>query len=105
MPGGPSDSVERTNCAKFQEYLGQPAIVENRPGANEAAAPAKTPREVIARVNDAVIKGLRSPEVRDRLTAIGCDVVAGTPEEFGQFMQNEVERWTRVVQRGGMKPD
>ena len=70
-----------------------------------AAAPGKTPREVIARLNDAVVKALRSPEVRDRLTAIGFDVVASTPEEFGQFMKNEVERWTLVVQRGGIKPD
>ena len=36
---------------------------------------------------------------------IGFDAVAGTPEEFGQFMKNEVERWTLVVRRGGIKPD
>src|SRR5467141_2507657 len=70
-----------------------------------AAAAAKTPREVVARLNDAMVKALRSPDVRDRLTAIGFDVVASTPEEFGQFMKNEVERWTLVVQRGGIKPD
>jgi tripartite-type tricarboxylate transporter receptor subunit TctC len=52
-----------------------------------------------------MVKALRSPDVRDRLTAIGFDVVASTPEEFGQFMKNEVERWTLVVQRGGIKPD
>src|SRR6267143_1383447 len=65
-----------------------------------AAAPARTPREVVARLNDAMVKALRSPDVRDRLTAIGFDVVASTPEEFGQFMKSEVERWTLVVQRG-----
>src|SRR2546430_17363458 len=70
-----------------------------------AAAIDKTPSEVVARLNDAMVKALRSPDVRDRLTAIGFDVVASTPEEFGQFMKNEVERWTRVVQRGGIKPD
>src|SRR5437667_76713 len=70
-----------------------------------AAAPAKTPREVVARLNDTMVKALRSPDVRDRLTAIGFDVVASTPEQFGQFMKNEVERWTQVVQRGGIKPD
>jgi tripartite-type tricarboxylate transporter receptor subunit TctC len=70
-----------------------------------AAAPAKTPREVVARLNDAMVKALRSADVRDRLTAIGFDVVASTSEEFGQFMKNEVERWTLVVQRGGIKPD
>jgi tripartite-type tricarboxylate transporter receptor subunit TctC len=70
-----------------------------------AAAPAKTPRDIVARLNEASVKALRSPEVRERLTQIGFDVVAGTPEEFGKFMKDEVDRWTRVVKRGGIKPD
>ncbi|HKC43769.1 MAG TPA: tripartite tricarboxylate transporter substrate binding protein [Burkholderiales bacterium] len=70
-----------------------------------AAAPAKTPREIVAKLNDAAVKALRSPEIRDRLIGIGFDVVATSPEEFGQFMKGEIDRWTRVVQRGGIKPD
>jgi tripartite-type tricarboxylate transporter receptor subunit TctC len=70
-----------------------------------AAAPAKTPREVVMKLNDAMVKTLRSPDVRERMNAIGFDVVAGTPEEFGQFMKAEVERWTKVVERGGIKPE
>jgi tripartite-type tricarboxylate transporter receptor subunit TctC len=70
-----------------------------------AAAPAKTPREIVARLNDAAVKALRSPDVRERMSQIGFDVVAGTPEEFGRFMKEEVDRWTEVVKRGGIKPD
>ena len=70
-----------------------------------AGAPAKTPREIIAKLNDAAVRALRSPEIRDRLTSIGFDVVASTPEEFGAFMKAEVDRWTKVVERGGIKPD
>jgi len=70
-----------------------------------AAAPAKTPREVVARLNDATVKALRSPDVRERMNQIGFDVVAGSPEEFGKFMREEIERWTRVVEKGGIKPD
>jgi tripartite-type tricarboxylate transporter receptor subunit TctC len=70
-----------------------------------AAAPAKTPREVVAKLNDAAVKALRSPEVRERMSQIGFDVVASTPEEFGRFMKEEVERWTAVVKRGGIKPE
>src|SRR3954469_1793759 len=69
------------------------------------AAPAKTPREIVAKLNDASVRALRSPEVRERMTQIGFDVVASTPEEFGKLMQDEVARWTAVVQRGGIKPD
>ena len=69
------------------------------------AAPAKTPREVVARLNDATVRALRSPEVSERMSQIGFDVVASSPEEFGRFMREEVSRWTRVVQNGGIKPD
>jgi len=70
-----------------------------------AAAPAKTPREIVAKLNDAAVKALRSPEVRERMGQIGFDVVASTPEEFGRFMKEEVDRWTEVVKRGGIKPE
>lgn len=70
-----------------------------------AGAPAKTPREIVARLNEAAVKTLRSPDIRERLTQIGFDVVASTPDEFGRFMKDEVDRWTKVVQRGGIKPD
>jgi len=48
---------------------------------------------------------LRSPDIRERMNQIGFDVVASTPEEFGKFMKEEVDRWTRVVERGGIKPE
>ena len=70
-----------------------------------AAAPAKTPPEVVAKLNEAAVKALRAPEVRQRLEQIGFDVVASTPQEFGQLMKAEVDRWTSVVNRAGIKPD
>ena len=69
------------------------------------AAPAKTPSEIVARLNQAAVKALRSPDVAERMQQIGFDVVAGTPEEFGRFMKDEVDRWTEVVKRGGIKPE
>ena len=70
-----------------------------------AAAPAKTPREIVARLNQAAVKALRSADVGERMVQIGFDVVASTSEEFGRFMQDEIARWTKVVQRGGITPD
>jgi len=70
-----------------------------------AAAPAKTPKDVVARLHGAMVKALRSPDVSERMNQIGFDVVASSPEEFGSFMKAEVERWTRVVEKGGIKPD
>jgi tripartite-type tricarboxylate transporter receptor subunit TctC len=70
-----------------------------------AAAPAKTPREVVARLNDATVKALRAADVSARMNQIGFDVVASSPEEFGTFMKGEVERWTGVVAKGNIKPE
>ena len=70
-----------------------------------AAAPAKTPRETLAKLNEAMVKALKSPDVAERMNQIGFDVVASTAEEFGKFMREEVDRWTRVVNKGGIKPD
>ena len=70
-----------------------------------AAAPAKTPREIVTKLNDAMVKVLRSADVRERMNQIGFDVVASSPEEFGTFMRSELERWTRVVQKGGIQPE
>jgi tripartite-type tricarboxylate transporter receptor subunit TctC len=70
-----------------------------------AAAPAKTPRDVVVRLHGAVAKALNSQDIRERMNQIGFDVVASTPEEFGRFMKEEVDRWTKVVERGGIKPD
>ena len=39
------------------------------------------------------------------MNQIGFDVVASSPEEFGRFTREEVERWTRVVQKGNIKPE
>ena len=70
-----------------------------------AAAPAKTPKDAVARLHGAMVKALRSPDVAERMNQIGFDVVASSPEEFGSFMKAEVERWTRVVTKGNIKPD
>ena len=69
------------------------------------AAPAKTPPEIVAKLHDASVKALRSPDIKSRMEQIGFDVVANSPQEFGKFMKEEVDRWTRVVQKGGIKPE
>jgi tripartite-type tricarboxylate transporter receptor subunit TctC len=67
-------------------------------------APAKTPKDIVMKLNDAIVRTLNSPEVKERMAQIGFDVVAGTPEEFGAFMKAEIDRWTQVVDKGGIKP-
>ena len=60
-------------------------------------APAGTPPEIIQKLQREIARSLASPEVRDRLSAIGADAVGGTTEDFTALLKAETEKWARVV--------
>ena len=62
-----------------------------------------TPPAVVARLNAAVNKALKTDKVRDTLTKLGTDVGGGTPEEFGALVRAETARWTKVIKDAGIK--
>jgi tripartite-type tricarboxylate transporter receptor subunit TctC len=64
---------------------------------------AGTPRDVIAPLHKETTAILRTPEVRERLTTDGNEVVAGTPEEFGALIKAEIVKWARVVKAAGIQ--
>jgi tripartite-type tricarboxylate transporter receptor subunit TctC len=66
-------------------------------------APAKTPPDVIAKLNKAVNDALKDPEVHEKLVKSGATPVGGTPESLGTFMKAEYEKWGRVVRDRGIK--
>jgi tripartite-type tricarboxylate transporter receptor subunit TctC len=65
---------------------------------NAMAAPAKTPRAVIDRLNQELRKAIAAPEVQKRFGELGVDARTSTPEELRQFFIAESQRWTRVVE-------
>jgi tripartite-type tricarboxylate transporter receptor subunit TctC len=69
------------------------------------AAPAKTPREVVARLNQALNRATASPEVRKTMEERGADLFQGTPEQFHAFVKAEVDKWGPVVKRAGVTPE
>jgi tripartite-type tricarboxylate transporter receptor subunit TctC len=68
-------------------------------------APAKTPPEVIKRMNDELNKALKNAEVAKRLDAQGIDVVGGTPEAARVFIERQMDIWAKVVKDNNIKPD
>jgi tripartite-type tricarboxylate transporter receptor subunit TctC len=68
-------------------------------------APAGTPREIVSRLADETRKQLRSAETRTLLGRQGFEVVAGTPEEFAQWIRAESEKWARVIRASGATAD
>jgi tripartite-type tricarboxylate transporter receptor subunit TctC len=68
-------------------------------------APAGTPRELVSRLADETRKQLRSAETRTLLGRQGFEVVAGTPDEFAQWIRAESEKWGRVIRASGATAD
>jgi tripartite-type tricarboxylate transporter receptor subunit TctC len=68
-------------------------------------APAATPRDIIDKLNGAIVRALRSPEAKERLASDGAEVMVHKPEEFGQFIKVEVAKWSKLVASGNIKPE
>jgi tripartite-type tricarboxylate transporter receptor subunit TctC len=66
-------------------------------------APARTPPEIVARLNAAIVAALRDPAVLDRIHLLGAEPMPGTPEEFGRFIRSEYEKWGKVIAESGAK--
>jgi len=67
------------------------------------AAPAGVPVAAQRRLHQAVVAALNHPEVRERLVKQGYEIHASTPEEYGAFLKNEIDRWTPIVKAAGIK--
>jgi tripartite-type tricarboxylate transporter receptor subunit TctC len=94
------------------------ALLPNVPTATEAglpgfdatvwwgfAVPAKTPKEIVARLNAETNKALADPAVSERLAEMGVVTAAGTPEQFGGFLRSETDKWATVIKRSGIRAD
>ena len=68
-------------------------------------APAKTPPEIIKRMNEEVSKALKNPEITKKLDAQGIDIVGGSPEVARVFIDKQAEIWAKVVKDNGIKAD
>jgi tripartite-type tricarboxylate transporter receptor subunit TctC len=67
--------------------------------------PAGTPRDIIARLNAAVVQAARAPEFVKRMTDLGYNIIPGTPDEMTAMIKAEIARWTPIVKASGAKID
>jgi tripartite-type tricarboxylate transporter receptor subunit TctC len=68
-------------------------------------APARTPADIVTRLNGDIVKVLRSPETQDRLIALGCEPVGNASGEFAAFVSSERDKWAKVIRQAGIKLD
>jgi tripartite-type tricarboxylate transporter receptor subunit TctC len=70
---------------------------------NGILVPGGTPRELITRLNAEFVRILREPDVRERLSAVGAEIVASTPEQFGAMIRSEIDKLAKVVKAAKIK--
>ncbi len=70
-----------------------------------ALAPAATPRELIAKINNEMNRIMKMPEVTQRLAGDGVEAVGTTPEQFGSYLRSEIAKWGKVVKASGATAD
>lgn len=100
-----------TSLTRVQAMPDVPSIAEAGLPGYEATqwygvlAPAGTPRPVIDRLNQEINRLLRTPEMKERLTAEGAEAAGNTPEEFASLIQSDTEKWAKVIKAAGIKPE
>lgn len=68
-------------------------------------APAATPKAIVDKLHDEVQKALQTIEVRERMTAVGGEIIPGTAEQFGALIHSERVRYEKLVREANIKPD
>jgi tripartite-type tricarboxylate transporter receptor subunit TctC len=68
-------------------------------------APAHTPKPIVMKLHDEIVKILGVAETRDKLLAQGFEPVGSTPDEFGAYIKSEIAKWGKVVKTAGIKAE
>lgn len=107
--GGPADFLMRTVAPKLSESWGQPVIIDNRGGENQAIGSelaARAPADSSSmHPRAAVHRAISRPDVRERMQNQGMDPTTNTPEEFSAYLRSEILKWAEVVKASGAKPE
>jgi tripartite-type tricarboxylate transporter receptor subunit TctC len=74
-----------------------------RSGWNGVLVPAAVPKDIVARLNAAVVKGANTPEIKEAFMKQGLEGQTSTPEQFAAFIRNELVQNAKVVKFAGIK--
>jgi tripartite-type tricarboxylate transporter receptor subunit TctC len=68
-------------------------------------APAGTPRDVIAKLHADIVRTLNAPDVREKMTTLGFELVGNSPEEFAALIRNDIARFGKLVKAAGIRAE
>jgi len=98
-----------TNKTRVPLWPDTPAADESVPGYTSGGwfgyiAPAGTPRDIVAKLNEEINRAMKLPDVEDKLAAAGLIVVAESPEYFGELIRSDYAKYGKLVRAIGFKP-
>ena len=64
-------------------------------------APRNTPKDVVEKLNRALAKAVRQPDVKEKFATLGATPIGGTPDELGAYVKKEIARWASAVKASG----
>jgi tripartite-type tricarboxylate transporter receptor subunit TctC len=87
-----------------------PTIGETVPGYTMstwygAVVPSKTPRDIVVKLNQEMLKALALPDVKERLATLGADIVGTSPEQTAAIFKADVAKYTKVAKEAGIRAD
>ncbi len=68
-------------------------------------ARAGTPKPVITKLNDEMVRILKLPDVREKMSALGSEPIGNTPEQYDAFIRQEVAKWAAVAKAGNIRAE
>jgi tripartite-type tricarboxylate transporter receptor subunit TctC len=68
-------------------------------------APAGVPKDIIAKLNTAIVNGLKTPEVKQRFDQLGYEAIGDAPEQFGATIKSDIDKFRRVIKSAGIKAE
>ena len=97
---------------RMPQFPDTPTMAEvGFPGFEETApwvgmlAPAKTPADIVNRLNDAMVKALAKPDVKAQLEKLGAVIVGDSPAAFTAYLKRDYDRWENVIRTAAIKPE
>jgi len=110
IPGGKLKALAATTRARSPALPDVPPVADTIKGFAVdtwwgLVAPAGTPKDVVAKLNQAFVAALQTPEAKTRFAGLMAEPVTSSPEEFGRFMQSELAKYQRIVKLSGAKVD
>jgi tripartite-type tricarboxylate transporter receptor subunit TctC len=102
VQAGTLKSLGISTASRSPLFPDMPTINETLPGFQVVVwfgvlAPGGTPPEIVAKLNDAIVRALATPSVKETLSKLGVEPKSSTPEEFAATIRADIDKWAKVV--------